>query len=215
MKKRRILAAFFGILAAAGAAVTLILALTAPGRQTVMLREDPRIMTCAQSFLDKLCGMDLEGASAELLGEPELKMDSDQDGVEKILWDRYWGGLEGNLDGEPYAQGSFLTVNAQITYPDMDAVIRQMGELTQTLLQQRVDEAENISEVYDMDGGYRQEILDEVLIQAARTAVEQTTAVREKSIALKLAYDGENWKIVPGKELRSLLSGDLDGGVGQ
>ena len=79
---------------------------------------------------------------------------------------------------------------------------------------QRVDEAENVSEVYNTDGGYRQEILDEVLVQAARTAAEQTTAVCEKSIALKLAYDGEDWKIIPGKELRSLLSGDLDGGQG-
>ena len=68
MRKRRILAAFFGILAAAGAAVTLMLALTARGRQTMMLKEDPRVMTCAQNFLDKLCDMDLEGASAELLG---------------------------------------------------------------------------------------------------------------------------------------------------
>ena len=214
MKKRRILAAFFGILAAAGAAVTLMLALTARGRQTMMLKEDPRVMTCAQNFLDKLCDMDLEGASAELLGAPELNMVSDQDGVKKILWDRYWGGLEVTLEGKPYAQGSFLTVNARITYPDMDAVIRQMGGLTQTRLRQRVDEAENVSEVYNTDGGYRQEILDEVLVQAARTAAEQTTAVCEKSIALKLAYDGEDWKIIPGKELRSLLSGDLDGGQG-
>lgn len=214
MKKRRILAAFFGILAAAGAAVTLMLALTARGRQTMMLKEDPRVMACAQNFLDKLCDMDLEGASAELLGAPELNMVSDQDGVKKILWDRYWGGLEAILEGKPYAQGSFLTVNARITYPDMDAVIRQMGELTQTRLRQRVDEAENVSEVYNTDGGYRQEVLDEVLVQAARTAAEQTTAVCEKSIALKLAYDGEDWKIIPGKELRSLLSGDLDGGQG-
>ena len=215
MKKRRILAAFFGILAAAGAAVTLMLALTARGRQTMMLKEDPRVMACAQNFLDKLCDMDLEGASAELLGAPELNMVSDQDGVKKILWDRYWGGLEAILEGKPYAQGSFLTVNARITYPDMDAVIRQMGELTQTRLRQRVDEAENVSEVYNTDGGYRQEILDEVLVQAARTAAEQTTAVCEKSIALKLAYDGEDWKIIPGKDLRSLLSGDLDGGQGE
>ena len=214
MKKRRILAAFFGILAAAGAAVTLMLALTARGRQTMMLKEDPRVMACAQNFLDKLCDMDLEGASAELLGAPELNMVSDQDGVKKILWDRYWGGLEAILEGKPYAQGSFLTVNARITYPDMDAVIRQMGELTQTRLRQRVDEAENVSEVYNTDGGYRQEVLDEVLVQAARTAAEQTTAVCEKSIALKLAYDGEDWKIIPGKDLRSLLSGDLDGGQG-
>ena len=215
MKKRRILAAFFGILAAAGAAVTLMLALTARGRQTMMLKEDPRVMACAQNFLDKLCDMDLEGASAELLGAPELNMVSDQDGVKKILWDRYWGGLEAILEGKPYAQGSFLTVNARITYPDMDAVIRQMGELTQTRLRQRVDEAENVSEVYNTDGGYRQEVLDEVLVQAARTAAEQTTAVCEKSIALKLAYDGEDWKIIPGKDLRSLLSGDLDGGQGE
>jgi len=215
MKKRRILAALFGILATAGALVTLMLALTVQGRQTVVLKEDSRIMTCAQSFLDKLCSMDLEGASAELLGAPELNMASDQTGVEKILWDRYWNGLEGTLEGEPYAQGSNLTVNARIAYPDMDAVIRQMGEMTQTLLRQRVDEAENVSEVYNMDGSYRQEILDEVLIQAARTAAEQTTAVCEKNITLKLAYDGESWKIVPGKELRSLLSGDLDGGQGQ
>lgn len=212
MRKRRILAAFFGMLAAAGAAATLMLALTARDRETVVLKEDPRVMACAQSFLDELCAMDLEGASAELLGEPKLTMVPPETDVEKILWDRYWTGLEGKLEGQPYAQGSFLTVNARITYPDVGAVIQRMGVLAQEQLWQRVEQAQSVFEVYDETGSYRQDVLDQVLLQALWAASEQTTAVCEKSIALRLAYDGEDWKIVPGRELRDLLSGAMDGG---
>ena len=215
MRKRRILAAFFGMLAAAGAAATLMLALTARDRETVVLKEDPRVMACAQSFLDELCAMDLEGASAELLGEPKLTMVPPETDVEKILWDRYWTGLEGRLEGQPYAQGSFLTVNARITYPDVGAVIQRMGALAQEQLRQMVEQAQSVFEVYDETGSYRQDVLDEVLLQALWAASEQTTAVCEKSIALRLAYDGEDWKIVPGRELRDLLSGAMDGGQGQ
>lgn len=211
MKKRRVLAAFFGVLAAAGAAVTLTLGLTARDREMVVLKEDTRIMVCAQDFLDDFCSLNLAGASEKMLGEPALTVDTDQTGAAKILWDRYWGGLEGTLEGEPYAQGSFLAVNARITYPDMAEIIRRTGELTQTLLAQKTAEALSVAEVYDAQGGYRQDVLDEVLVQAARTACAQTTAVCEKNVTLKLVYDGENWKIVSGKELRDLLSGTLEG----
>ena len=97
----------------------------------------------------------------------------------------------------------------------MEAVIQKTGELALELLWQRVGQAQSVFEVYDETGSYRQDVLDEVLLQALWAASEQTTAVREKSIALKLAYDGVDWKIVPGRELRDLLSGAMDGGQGQ
>jgi len=70
-------------------------------------------------------------------------------------------------------------------------------------------------DIYDAEGGYRQEILDEVMLRAAQMATEQVTEVREKDVILKLVYDGKVWKIVPGKELRGLLSGSMNGGQGE
>ncbi len=215
MRKRRVLAGFFGILAAAGAAMTIVLALSAPGKQTAMLMEDPGIAACVRNFLNDLCQRNLEGASHELLGEPTISVAEDQTGVEKILWDRYWDGLEGTLVGDPYAQGSCLAVKVRVTYPDMEAVVRRMGTLTKELLEQNVSEAQNILDIYDAEGGYRQEILDEVLLRAAQMATEQVTEVREKDVILKLVYDEKVWKIVPGKELRGLLSGSMNGGQGE
>lgn len=48
MKKRRVLAGLMGVLAAVGAAATLQLGLTAPGKETAVLKMDPRVMEQAQ-----------------------------------------------------------------------------------------------------------------------------------------------------------------------
>lgn len=89
MKKRRVLAGLMGVLAAVGAAATLQLGLTAPGKETAVLKMDPRVMEQAQEFLDDLSAFDLEGASAYILGTPKLTAQGGE-GTEKILWDRYW-----------------------------------------------------------------------------------------------------------------------------
>lgn len=102
-------------------------------------------------------------------------------------------------------------MDVRVTYPDIDAMTRQAGALAEQLLQQRVDEAESVTDVYDGDG-YRQELLDEVLLQAVETAAEQVTETREKNIVLELTYEAGNWWVVPGSELRDLLSGALDEG---
>ena len=56
------------------------------------------------------------------------------------------------------------------------------------------------------------ELLDEVLLQAVETAAEQVTETKEKNIVLELTYEAGNWWVVPGSELRDLLSGALDEG---
>ena len=205
MKKRRVLAGLMGVLAAVGAAATLQLGLTAPGKETAVLKMDPRVMEQAQEFLDELSAFDLEGASAYILGTPKLTAQGGE-GTEKILWDRYWQGLSCLAEGEPYTKDGNLAVDVRVTYPDIDAMTRQAGALAEQLLQQRVDEAESVTD------GYRQELLDEVLLQAVETAAEQVTETKEKNIVLELTYEAGNWWVVPGSELRDLLSGALDEG---
>ena len=85
MKKRRVLAGLMGVLAAVGAAATLQLGLTAPGKETAVLKMDPRVMEQAQEFLVELSAFDLEGASAYILGSPKLTAQGGE-GTEKILW---------------------------------------------------------------------------------------------------------------------------------
>ena len=211
MKKRRALAGLMGALAAVGAVLTLQLGLTAPGKETAVLKMDPRVMEQAQGFLENLSTLDLEGASAYILGCPKLTAGQKGEGPEKLLWERYWQGLSCSAEGAPYAKDGNLAVDVRVTYPDIDAMTRQAGALAEQLLQQRVDEAESVTDVYDGDG-YRQELLDEVLLQAVETAAEQVTETKEKNIVLELTYEAGNWWVVPGSELRDLLSGALDEG---
>ena len=152
----------------------------------------------------------MEGASDYILCTPKLTAQGGE-GTEKILWDRYWQGLSCLAEGEPYTKDGNLAVDVRVTYPDIDAMTRQAGALAEQLLQQRVDEAESVTDVYDGDG-YRQELLDEVLLQAVETAAEQVTETKEKNIVLELTYEAGNWWVVPGSELRDLLSGALDEG---
>ena len=211
MKKRRALAGLMGALAAVGAVLTLQLGLTAPGKETAVLKMDPRVMEQAQGFLENLSTLDLEGASAYILGCPKLTAGQKGEGPEKLLWERYWQGLSCSAEGGPYAKDGNLAVDVRVSYPDIAAMTQQAGILAEQLLQQRVDQAESVSEVYDGQG-YRQEILDEVLLQAVETAAEQVTQTRERNVVLELTYEAGNWWVVPGNELRDLLSGALDEG---
>lgn len=211
MKKRRVLAGLMGALAAVGAVLTLQLGLTAPGKETAVLKMDPRVMEQAQGFLENLSTLDLEGASAYILGCPKLTAGQEEEGLEKLLWERYWQGLSCSAEGAPYAKDGNLAVDVRVSYPDIAAMTRQAGILAEQLLQQRVDQAESVSEVYDGQG-YRQEILDEVLLQAVETAAERVTQTRERNVVLELTYEAGNWWVVPGNELRDLLSGALDEG---
>ena len=54
--------------------------------------------------------------------------------------------------------------------------------------------------------------MDEVLLQAVETAAERVTQTRERNVVLELTYEAGNWWVVPGNELRDLLSGALDEG---
>lgn len=211
MKKRRVLAGLMGALAAVGAVLTLQLGLTAPGKETAVLKMDPRVMEQAQGFLENLSTLDLERASAYILGCPKLNAGQEGEGPEKLLWERYWQGLSCSAEGAPYAKDGNLAVDVRVSYPDIAAMTQQAGILAEQLLQQRVDQAESVSEVYDGQG-YRQEILDEVLLQAVETAAEQVTQTRERNVVLELTYEAGNWWVVPGNELRDLLSGALDEG---
>ena len=212
MKKRRVLALVLGVLAAIGAAVTLHLGLTAPGKQTVVLKMDPMAMERARGFLEELSAFDLEGASGYVLGEPELMAAAEDSSPEKLLWDRYWQGLSCTAEGEPYASGRNLAVRVHLSYPDVEAMIRLTGTLAEELLQQRVSRAESVSQVYDSKNHYRQELLDDVLLEAAEKASGQVTEVVERDVVLEMTYDGGTWWVVPGSELRDLFSGALDEG---
>ena len=212
MKKRRVLAGLFGLLAAVGAAATLQLGLTAPGKETSVLRMDSRVMEQAQGFLENLSDYNLEGASAYVLGCPKLTAGQESGGPEQLLWERYWQGLSCAIEGEPYAKDGNLAVDVRVSYPDVAAMTQLAGTLAEELLQQRVEQAESVSEIYDKQNHYRQQLLDEVLQQAVETASRQVTQTREKNVVLELTYEAGSWWVVPGNELRDLLSGALDEG---
>lgn len=209
MKKRRVLAAFLGVLAGVGAAVTLALGLTAPERGTVVLKMDPAAMERTQGFLRELEDMDLEGASAFVLGSPRLTAEAGEDGPERLLWDRYWQGFSCTAQGEPYAQGGNLAVDVHLSYPDIAAMTSLTGTLAEELLQEQIAQAESVSEIYDSKNHYRQELLDRVLLQAAQEAADQVTDVLERDVVLELTYNEGTWWIVPGNELRDLFSGAM------
>ena len=93
--------------------------------------------------------------------------------------------------------------------PDLNALTERIGVLAPEILQQRIESAEDVSEIYDETNSYRQELTDWVLLEAIRRALAEPVVQKEQKLSLQLVYDGGQWKVRPDQALLELLSGGL------
>ena len=111
--------------------------------------------------------------------------------------------------GEPYLSPRGYCQDAVFYVPDLDTLTRRMKELAPELVTRRIVEARELSDVYDADFSFRQDLISEVLTEAARSAIAQEPERKVCQVQLRLVYEKDRWLIQPDQALLDILEGKM------
>lgn len=212
MKGRRAWCIVSLLLAFVLGGLTVFMAFTAPARGTLMLDTDPEAENTARGLMEAVARGDLESAGGYILGAPQFTVpDQSRETAESRLWQYYYDHLTYTLDGSLYPGKRGLSQDVTVTVPDLKAMTERMGELAPALLTEKIEAADSMEEIYDGQNGYRQDVTDRVILEAAKKAMEEPETTLEKELTLNLCYVDGRWWVRPDQALLELLSGELEG----
>lgn len=207
MKYVRMLLGMLAVLLAAGA---VWLTVTFRGELPVLLLAPETACRRVEETMDALCSGDYTAAEELLYGMPDLGVDAlPEDTVNRMLWDAYRSSLDYQLTGELYTTQQGLARNVKIIHMELPAVTEKLGQRAKELLQQRVEAAQDASEVYDASHGYRENVVAEVLEEAVRQALEEDVRYTYEIVPLRLVCRDGQWWVMPDKALLNAVFGGI------
>ena len=209
---KKLIAGLFCAMALAAACTGICLALNNMDSAPVLVQEDPRARQTAQALLDAVSAGDYAAAADYLLGKPALGVDRQaQDVVGVMLWNAYQQSLCFAPAGDCYATATGVAYDYTVRYLELDSVTGTLRQRSQTLLSQRVEEADDMSQVYDENNEYRESFVMAVLHAAAQQALKEDAVYKEETFTVNLVYrDGAWWAVADDGLLRA-ISGGLAG----
>lgn len=211
-KKRTIgfFSGLFGFLGIALAAAGVYLALTNQNAGPVLKEQPESARVRVSTMLDALCDGDYAAVSDCLYGTPSLGMDREAaDEVGRLFWNAMADSYTYEILGDFHATDSGVSMDVTITALDIDTVTVNLRERAQTLLEQRIQEAEDTSEIYDENNEYREDFVMDALFDAAQDALEQDAGTVTWNITLNLIYEDGQWWIMPENALLQAISGGI------
>lgn len=165
---------------------------------------------CMQSMLDALCAGDYETAGAQIYGCPALHSGADTESESgRLIWEALINSLDYQWEGEPYASLSGISRDIHMTGLVIDSVTAPLKEASMELLTQRVQEAENVDEIYNADGSYQEDFVMEVLKDAVEHTIQEYSVLDTRDITLTAVYEQGRWWVLPNQALLELISGGI------
>ncbi len=179
--------------------------------------QDPRLLTPPTAarqqvvtMMEAVCNGDYEKASQVILGTPSLGVDrAPGDDVGVKIWNAFQESLSYELVGECYTTGNGLAQDIKVTGLDIESVTANLRQRSQTLLEERVQAAEDTSEVYDENNEYREDFVMDVLYDAATQALKEDAQEKTAELTIKLVYSDGSWWIVADNALLDAISGGI------
>ena len=211
MKKSiKCLAAVFGAAALAAAAFGICLAMGKRDALPVLSVTSQGAQCAAAEMLRAVEEGAYDEASCIILGEPDLGVDREADGaVGRLLWDAYQESLEFEPLGELFTTENGVAQRYAVRYLNVESVASNLRVYAEPLLQKRVEEAENVSEVYDEKNEYREDVVTEVLCEAAEKALQEKAVYIDREFVVSLTGRDGRWWVIPDAQLLSAISGGL------
>jgi len=209
--KNRIGNGVFALLAVVFAAAAVGFTLMFLRMDPVLLKTPEAAVETAERFMAAACRGEYETAQELLDGNPDLGADHvPADAASQLIWEAYLDSLDYRLTGECYGADSGLSQDAQFLCLDLDSVTGNLGGRARELLEQKVAQAKDPSEVYGPDNNYRQELVEEVLRTVTESAIREDAQYIEQTITLKLTCRDGRWYVVPEQQLLNVLFGGID-----
>ena len=151
-----------------------------------------------------------EEASQTIYGTPNLGVDREAgDEVGVMIWDAFEGSVTYELRGDCYTTDQGLAQDLSVTCLDVTSVTANLKERSQSLLEKRVAEAADVSEIYDENNDYREDFVMEVLHDAVRDALKEDAKMMTVDLTVKLSYQDGKWWVVADEALYNAISGGI------
>lgn len=207
---KKLFSALFGVIGIGIAAAAIFLCVEYSGEKPMLLTPPNVARSRVLMMMNAVCDGDYEEASQSILGTPDLGVDreaSDEVGV--LIWDAFMNSVEFELVGECYTTDSGLAQDITITSLDLTSVTSRLRERSQTMLEKRVEDAADTSEIYDENNDYREDFVMAVLYDAAVDALEEDAKEITVELTVNLSYQDGRWWVVADNALLDAISGGI------
>jgi len=164
----------------------------------------------AQALMDAVAAGDYDTASSLILGTPQLGVDRDpEDQTGVMIWNAFAESYQYELMDECYATDTGVALDVRVTYLDISSVTKNLRQRTQTLLEERIAAAENVTELYDENNEFREEFVMEALYDAVDDALQEDAQQVSVSFTINLVYRDGTWVVVSDDALMAAISGGI------
>ena len=207
---KKLLSVVFAVIGIWAAVTAVNLGMSNKDADPVLLEPPLEAKHQVTGLMDAVCQGDFDTASTYLQGQPNLGVDREAtDEVGILIWEALCDSMSYELVGECYVTDDGLAQSVKLTCLDITTVTATLKERSQTLLEQRVEEAERVEDVYDENFQYREDFVMDVLYDAAVAALKEDAKTMTTELTLNLSHQGENWWIIADRELLDAISGGI------
>ena len=207
MKMSKFFAGVFGVLGVLLMTGTVMLCLMARNAQPRMLESPEAASAQAQRMMDALCAGDYDTAGSCMYGQPDLGAGEPEDEVSRLLWDAFTDSLSYEFTGVCSVTDAGLTRKATVTALDVTKVTQSVPQRARALLEQQAEAAASPAEIYDEHNAYREELVNQALLDAAKQALDESAETVTRDVSLNLIYRDGAWWVVPDQALLQIISG--------
>lgn len=211
-RKRKIgfFSGLFGLLALILTISGTYLALTNRQASPVLVKQPESAKVQVQTMLDALCAGDYAAVSGCLYGTPDLGMGGQAaEPVGQLFWEALGDSFSYEIAGDFHATDSGVSLDVSISALDLSAVTANLRERARVLMENRIQEAEDTSELYDENNEYREDFVMDSLYAAAQEALAQDAKTIRWDLTLNLVYENGQWWIMPEPGLLKALTGGI------
>jgi hypothetical protein len=164
----------------------------------------------AVALMEAVSNGDYATAGTLILGNPKLGVDRDPaDAVGVMIWDAFVESYSYEMVGESFATDSGIAQNVKVSYLKISSVTKNLRERSQTLLEERVAQAEDVDEIYDENNDYKESFVMEVLKDAVSDALAEDAEMTGAEFTINLVYRDGNWVVVSDSALLAAISGEI------
>jgi len=207
---KKLLSVIFIIVGLAAAAAAVYLGMSYKDADPVLLAppEDAKLQVIG--MMDAVCEGDFAAASTYMQGQPDLGVDREAtDPVGVLIWNALCDSMSYELVGDCYGTEEGLAQDLTVSYMDITSVTAVLKDRAQAMLEKRVDEAEDLDEVYDENLQYREDFVMSVLYDAAEVALAEDAVTTSMDLTVNMVYQNETWWIIADRNLLDAISGGI------
>lgn len=172
--------------------------------------DEPELLRAPiRTMLESAQKGDYAAVGNRMQGQPDLGFTCPEDAIGKAYWDAFIGSIRYELIGEGYASGEGAAHKIRFTCLDLSGVDESLPERVCGLLEAKMAAGGDISEVYDENNTYRQDLIDALALEASGAWLSEEAKTTTVEVEIKLVCEGDQWLIVPEENLLQTLTGGI------